>query len=550
MPDFSRWTALVIVAGIAPACGDESPDSTTDASTNSGGRDGGRDGASMDSRDSGATEGAAGGAPDGGADAGPRVSELIWVESPTSVLAGTLEFETSVPAAAAVVVTDGTSSLVVPVKPGDRTAHTVRVLGLHASTRYTATVTVRDAGGNRTSRDVAFETSALPADFPPLEADARAPSRVQPGWTLFPVFRWSPALDPTWGYLVAVDEAGAPVWYQPAKRPGDARVLPSGNVLYNEGDDAAVEIDPAGKEVSRWAGADLGIDTVHHEIFPMPGGTFATLGTEIRLISGYPAPPGAFDVVGDLAVEFERSGTVVRRYGLLDRLDPLRTRPGFDAPFWDAHYGKPTKDWTHANAIIHDPSDDSFIVSLRHQDYLVKLDRKTGALVWRFGEGGDFALESGSFPYHPHAPELGADGRLIVYDNGNGRPNAQPPFTRVVEYTLGTAAADAGAAEGGTSPRYTARMVWEYRGEAPYFAQFVGDVDRLANGNVLVADGGLVADTALALTDPSNLKFGRILEVTHTETPEVLFQLTVRDAAERDAVGYTIYRAERIAPLK
>jgi len=42
-------------------------------------------------------------------------------------------------------------------------------------------------------------------------------------------------------------------------------------------------------------------------------------------------------------------------------------------------------DWTHANGLIHDPSDDSFIVTVRHQDCAIKIDRKSGALTWVLG---------------------------------------------------------------------------------------------------------------------------------------------------------------------
>lgn len=230
----------------------------------------------------------------------------------------------------------------------------------------------------------------------------------------------------------------------------------------------------------------------------------------------------------------------MQRWSLFDYLDPHRVRGGFDQPFWDPTYAQDasdgTKDWTHGNSVVHDPRDDSLLVSLRHQDWILKLERESGELLWRFGPEGDFALANGDWSYHQHAPELQDDGSLLIYDNGNGRESlaeGQLPYSRVVQYEL-------------DEETMVASEVWEYRGAEPYYAPFLGDADRLDNGNVLIVDGGLVADPVAPVIALHNHKQARLREVT--PDGEVVFELLTPGFDVSAAVGrsWSVYRAERV----
>ena len=44
-----------------------------------------------------------------------------------------------------------------------------------------------------------------------------------------------------------------------------------------------------------------------------------------------------------------------------------------------------TRDWAHANSIFYDASDDSIVLSFRHQDAVVKFSRESGELIWILG---------------------------------------------------------------------------------------------------------------------------------------------------------------------
>ena len=49
-------------------------------------------------------------------------------------------------------------------------------------------------------------------------------------------------------------------------------------------------------------------------------------------------------------------------------------------------------DWTHTNAIIYSADDGNLIISIRHQNWLVKIDYNNGAgtgdILWHLGLSG------------------------------------------------------------------------------------------------------------------------------------------------------------------
>lgn len=475
----------------------------------------------------------------------PQIASVTITENPLAGLSATIEIATDVPTTASVSVTGADhGTWTIPYDSGTGVAHVIPVLGMRPERHYTFSVTVSAAGLETTDDTLTYDTAALPADFPPLAATVHDAGRVSPGVTLIDVARWNPGPDRDWGLLVALDEDGEVVWYyQHDARLGDVEHLSNGRLAVVVGDHAIIEIDAMGNLTNEWTAADLGLDSIHHEVHELPGGNLLTLSTELRTVDGYEGGGTSYDVVGDVAVELERNGGIVATWSTFDVLDPLRVRMGFHAPFWNAIYPEATdgtKDWTHGNAAIYDPADDSIILSLRHQDWLAKIDRETGNLVWVLGEDGDFAMTgTGEWQFHQHAPELSGDGSLLLFDNGNGRSTLgqdDVPFSRVVEYALDPQAMEV-------------TQIWEYRNTTPYFAPFVGDADRLGNGNVLITDGGMVDDPAVPLQDPGNLKSARILEVTGEAAPAKVWEVTVRDDAATGAVGYHVYRADRLGSL-
>jgi len=92
-------------------------------------------------------------------------------------------------------------------------------------------------------------------------------------------------------------------------------------------------------------------------------------------------------------------------------------------------------DWLHGNAAELAP-DGSILMSLRHQDWIIKIDYNNGAgtgnILWRLGLDGDFSIvgdPGDTYPWfsHQHDPEWDfGSSYLSVFDNGNTRVSENP----------------------------------------------------------------------------------------------------------------------------
>jgi hypothetical protein len=511
--------------------------------------------------------------------------------NPAVPLAAIVSAATDEPAELVIEVSDGESEWAVPERGELVTQHERAVLGFKAARKHRLRVRARDQAGNVTAdaQELEFETAPLPSDFPAVQTLVSVPDKMEPGVTLFALMRWPVGAQPdeNYGLILAVDAAGEVVWYYRGDEMiGDPRRLPNGNLLCGIGHNRALEMDMLGNVVARWHASQhpnpeaaakvpegsiaVQTETFHHEILQMPSGNLLTLSTELRRLEDYPADPNkpaggaqAANVIGDVVVEFTRDGSIVHQWKLMDMLDVYRV--GYDSysPVWNnwayTEVEGGTKDWAHANSLSYDRSDDSIVVSFRHQDAVVKFSRQTGELVWILGthEGwkepwkpyllepqGEFAWQ-----YHEHAARTTPSGTLLLFDNGNYR--SWPPrekqevkdsYSRVVEYAID------GKAK-------TVRQVWKYGGPGDelFFSPFISEADPLPNtGNVLVTDGGRVRDQKgnVSANVAGDHHWARIAEVTHTTPPEKVFELVI-DSPDKDSpVGWAVYRSERLAGLQ
>lgn len=511
----------------------------------------------------------------------PAVQRNPRVAAP---LAALVEFETRRPAVASIEIDDGQRQWTYRPAGLPTTDHHYVVLGLRPGRRHELRVrlTGADGGDAVVSKPIAVSTPPLPEDFPPLRTLLSVPKKMEPGITLFAPNLWRDGeriYD--YGYILAVDATGEVVWYFRADaRIADLRLLSNGHLLYNDArNHATFEIDFLGNLVRKWWASgrlappdeqyiSVPTDSLHHEVTETPSGNFLALSTELRTVENFPAseddpagPTAKAMVVGDVVVEYQKDGTVVDRLRLFDLLDPHRIGYGAFSNFWRSHYdevdGEESHDWSHANAFHYDARSDTLIVSLRHQDCFVKIDRRSNEILWILGnpEGwrdqwrrhllqprGDL-----QWPYHQHGVELTPAGTILLYDNGNFQavpPEPKRPafrnYSRVVEFQVDEA-------------ERTVRQVWEYGGpeDEMFYAPFYGDADWLPQtGNILITDGGRIetADGMPADEIPSDHQWGRILEVTHTRPAEKVFEIAVNSGLG-SGIGWSIYRSERLPDL-
>ncbi len=204
-------------------------------------------------------------------------------------------------------------------------------------------------------------------------------------------------------------------------------------------------------------------------------------------------------------------------------------------------------DWTHSNAVIYSADDGNLIVSIRHQNWLVKLDYSNGAgdghVIWKLGFEGDFALlDSTGAPdnddthwfFAQHGPAFTTTNTtgefsLVLFDNGNDRG-----VTSVVGGTCGVIGQPACFS---TVPIFnideaakTATLVMNPT--TPDYSFFGGNAQVLKNGNVEYVESASV---------PLPGSAGAIFEVLQSTPTQPVWQMRV--------TGQSVYRGVRIPSL-
>ena len=413
-------------------------------------------------------------------------------------------------------------------------------------------------------------------ETPPFKIHVCEPGRREPGFIVLPVGKAVRAIsrDSAFEALVALDREGniAWQWRSPGNRSlMDVRWTPRETLLVMTTDGCIGEVAQSGDILRAWSspGRDpqaenaIPVDTMyfHHSVQELPDGNFAALSLAKRTFDDYPLSEndiaglrGRRELVGDTIVEFTADGTVVREHDFFDIIDPYRIGYGLDAPFWTKAEVVPGgADWTHANGLIHDPSDDSFIVTIRHQDCAIKIGRQTGALKWILGTPDGWrepwasrVLKPVGAPvwfWHPHDPSILADGSLMLFDNGESgafpptpKPDLDTLVSRALAYRIDERA-------------MTCEPVLSFEG--PYSMYVSGACELPQTGNVFIAFGGITLTRPEgARTDlpPAGYGSAEVFEVTRADPPEVVFHAELTDRDGDAETGWASFRAEWVPP--
>jgi hypothetical protein len=137
------------------------------------------------------------------------------------------------------------------------------------------------------------------------------------------------------------------------------------------------------------------------------------------------------------------------------------------------------------------PEDADLVVSLRTQDWAIKIDYANGAgnghVVWKLGAGGSFqASASTPDPWfsHQHDVRYINDTTLLVFDDGNTRQASNPMAdSRGQEWIL-------------NEQNKTATLV--VNADMGNYSDFLGSAERLPNGNLAFTSGGLMTSKGFA----------------------------------------------------
>ena len=338
--------------------------------------------------------------------------------------------------------------------------------------------------------------------------------------------------------LVATDLSGRVTWYYDLSASGitlakvGQSLVPGGTLLLNGVDqytpvptapNVLREIDLAGNPVreTNLAAvnaqlAALGLEPVHafhHDVQRLADGSTVALAYPERTIDINGTPT---NYVGEMVLVLDPDFQVKWAWDAFDHLDVNRgpvlgevTQPGSPEPTGVVPL-LPAVDWLHVNAVALSPADGDLILSVRHQDWVIKIDYRNGAgdghVVWRLGQGGDFTL-TGATPdawfSHQHNAHYIDDHTLILFDNGNTRratdPNAN---SRGQVWTLDETSMTATLVVNADLGNYSFRL---------------GSAQRLSNGNYSFMSGSQGQG-------PPPSQFGQTIEVLPDGTPSYVLE--------------------------
>ena len=498
-------------------------------------------------------------------------------------LVALVRFRTDAPVAVTLEINDGRKKRRVTYGPDVDPAQGLPIIGMRADTDHKITVTAGDAG----PVELAYRTPPLPAsdlEMPSFNCVTSRPEDMAGGFTIVSVRRGAPtraiwmtpgqfAFMRDWSMLLALDEEGEVVWYYKASsRVAGVHQLANGNLFYHHVDFRSVEIDMCGNTIRTFF-ADkrpfgpvdepdaIGIDaqSLHHQPHEMPNGNYLALTANAREIENYytsetdpDAPRKTQQVVGDKIVEFTPEGEIVWDWNTFDHLDIWRYGYLLLEVYWHTRGFPGHLDWTHGNGVSYDPYDDSVLISLRHQDAIVKIDRRTKEIRWILGDHrgweGDLKKKlltrTGDFRwhYHGHNPRVTGENRFVMYDNGvirNMPPDPIAPphecFARAVEYEVDPS-------------NMKVKELWSSSDDDDperVISFAMGDAHRLPNDNMMVIDSVCLPlheqlnrrVTAEDLTwnqkrrdewHPADFPlWGRIREMKHDASRDVVFEVHV-----------------------
>ena len=237
----------------------------------------------------------------------------------------------------------------------------------------------------------------------------------------------------------------------------------------------------------------------HHSVLAQPNGHWVMLTDYRKSYTDLPGYPGVTPVLGDAIVDVDQNGDPDWVWNTFDHLDINRHRMNFP-------------DWTHSNGLLYSTDDHNLLLSIRHQNWIIKINfqdgQGSGAVMWRLGEGGDFKLIGGTEPtdwfYAQHglsffSPNTTGIYRLGMMDNGNDRifPSGQvickplAPTTSNCYSTIPVLELD--------ESNMTATLVTHYTPPPSYFTFFGGNVEQLPNGDFhanfgSTVNGGIVQE--------------------------------------------------------
>jgi arylsulfate sulfotransferase len=401
---------------------------------------------------------------------------------------------------------------------GYRTRHLIPVYGLYADAENEITITAKDIIGGIRNNHLKIRTDKLHPKIEKIRVDILKSDKAysQSGFTFLYAHAPKFAFDSNGDFRWILD---FPTLSSTLYNYTGHLIVATGSTLY--GDVLLYETDLLGRIYSI-SSTPYG---VHHDIEEIRNGKL--------LVTGSDAGATIEDLIYELDPSTGMIGAILDFKGILDPERPSMYRSD--------------QDWLHLNAVTWSESDNSIIVSARHQSAVVKLGYPDGKIKWILGNHDNWLPEYAKYllipkgrhfewQYAQHSPIILPDQDnnpdtldIIVFDNHSFmdkqelKATPELRYSRLVQYRIDEKAK-------------TVEQLWEFGKERgnELFSDARGSAEYLPNGNILGFFSHNLGHRA---------GYSRIIELLHA-TRKVVFDAIVYSKDHDSLIDYRAARRE------
>ncbi|QOI96352.1 MAG: aryl-sulfate sulfotransferase [Flammeovirgaceae bacterium] len=289
--------------------------------------------------------------------------------------------------------------------------HEVILVNLKPNTQYAYHLV--NERGQTTSEEYTFTTDSVPGHIVRVKKDI-IDTTLFNGYILIRRFFKQ-------GADVLLNQNGDIVWYHEYDTAvRRAFSWTNNNTILSIYDSARImETDLLGNVILDLDLEKLGLPyKVHHEVFYDPAGNIVTITHDsarydLRKFGGEREQY----LTADGILVLSRTGKIIWKWNLLQVEDPLQFKGKINLH----------ENWGHANSIALD-ADGNYLISFRDFNQVWKIDKNTGEVIWKFGEGGTLRPSDPQYNFiRQHSIHFNPRGELMMFDNGElkARPNSR-----------------------------------------------------------------------------------------------------------------------------
>jgi len=330
-----------------------------------------------------------------------------------------------------------------------------------------------------------YTVQALPSDFPDITVENYGGDTAS-GY-FFIANRINADVDYPY-FLMILDDEAVPLWYRRLDREAwDFKLQPNGLLSYFDWEEFEfIVMDSNFNTVDQYAMIDDGedIENDHHEFVMLENDHAFVIGLTYRTadMTAYGGPDNC-TIIDSVVQELDEDHDVVFESNSEDYLT------FDDLPAGAFIFDGNVLELAHLNSVDVDPSDENIIVSIRHTSQVIKIARHAGTfqghsyeegdVIWRLGgirNDFTFVNDDRSGFSMQHCARFTDSGTLILFDNAWSFDYGSVGGARYVEYELDYDA-------------MTATRINEF--ETDYAAEWLGSVQKLDNGGVVIGWGSL-----------------------------------------------------------